>query len=628
MPGRDRAGRARAPRGARRRRRDVRDARATRCSTRSHERFDFWTWGGAGCCLPRGATVGDAASATIPQLKAGDVLVLAEVAGPVTGRPEDADPAKRAAVRLTSVVPSRRPVGRALRRPADERRGRGHRDRVGRGRRAAVPALHLGRGASRTSSSARRGATSCSPTTGGRSRPSPRRGAAAGARPRSSREGCDPCEHDEPEPVPIRFRPTLANAPVTQARPAPTREVARGPADAGARRRPRRAHVQPGSCTTSSTSAASRSAPAPRSCAAATTRGRSATASPSRCCASTAGHSSRTRARRPRPRRSPPTRARPGRRSRSRARCSARPSRGRRRPTCSARDGDAPEFVVEVETDGAATLRFGDGDARPPARDGHRVHGDLPRRQRRRGQRRRAARSRTSSTLNGAIVGATNPLPAAGGTDPETADAVRRDAPEAYLVQERAVTADDYASVSERDPHVQRAAATFRWTGSWHTVFVTADRVGGAAVDDAVRDRASRDYLEPFRMAGYDLEVDGPRFVAARGRAARLRASRTTSARTCRPRVLDVLSSRVRADGTLGFFHPDRFTFGAARLPVRDRRRRAGRRGRPVGDAARRSSASATTPRARSTPACCRWAGSRSRGSTTTRASPSTACSS
>jgi hypothetical protein len=27
--------------------------------------------------------------------------------------------------------------------------------------------------------------------------------------------------------------------------------------------------------------------------------------------------------------------------------------------------------------------------------------------------------------------------------------------------------------------------------------------------------------------------------------------------------VLDVLGSGVRADGTLGFFHPDRFTFGA-----------------------------------------------------------------
>src|SRR5262249_54738613 len=75
-----------------------------------HERFAFWTWGDDGCCLPRGAT-----SATLagdhPELKAGDVLVLAEVAGPRTGRAEDADPAKRAAVRLTHVVSSTDPSG-------------------------------------------------------------------------------------------------------------------------------------------------------------------------------------------------------------------------------------------------------------------------------------------------------------------------------------------------------------------------------------------------------------------------------------------------------------------------------------------------------------------------------------
>src|SRR4029078_8348906 len=33
--------------------------------------------------------------------------------------------------------------------------------------------------------------------------------------------GRDPCEHPDPEPIPIRFRPTLENAPVTQARPSP-----------------------------------------------------------------------------------------------------------------------------------------------------------------------------------------------------------------------------------------------------------------------------------------------------------------------------------------------------------------------------------------------------------------------
>ena len=115
--------------------------------------------------------------------------------------------------------------------------------------------------------------------------------------------------------------------------------------------------------------------------------------------------------------------------------------------------------------------------------------------------------------------------------------------------------------MSERDPHVQRAAATFRWTGSWHTVFVTADRVGGAPVDDAFETEL-RGHLEPFRMAGYDLEVDGPRFVPLDVELLRLRRSPTTSASHVQAAVLDVLSSGARRDGTLGFFHPDRFTFG------------------------------------------------------------------
>jgi hypothetical protein len=62
-------------------------------------------------------------------------------------------------------------------------------------------------------------------------------------------------------------------------------------------------------------------------------------------------------------------------------------------------------------------------------------------------------------------------------------------------------------------------------------------------------------------MAGYDLEVDGPRFVPLDVGIFicvlpdYFRAHVTAA-------VLDVLSSGVRANGTLGFFHPDRFTFG------------------------------------------------------------------
>ena len=195
-----------------------------------------------------------------------------------------------------------------------------------------------------------------------------------------------------------------------------------------------------------------------------------------------------------------------------------------------ASDADDARFVVEVEHDGSATLRFGDDvHGRRPETDteftatyrvGNGTAGNIG-----------AGSIAHVATLDGAILGATNALAAAGGTDPEPAEAVRRDAPEAYLVQERAVTEDDYARMSERDPHVQRAAATFRWTGSWYTVFVTADRLGGAPVDDPFEAELRR---PPRAVPDGGLRPRGRRAALrpARRRAARLREARVLQRRT------------------------------------------------------------------------------------------------
>jgi hypothetical protein len=523
----------------------------------SHERFDFWTWGDTACCLPRGAT-----SATLlgdhPHLKAGDVLVLAEVAGPLTGRAEDADPARRAAVRLTHVVPSSDPSGGlfddpptnaavavteirwdeadALRFPlcisVDARPGLV----VGEAWGNVVLADH-----GRTVANEPLGAVPPPVLT------------AVGA------DGCDPCDREPPDPVPIRFRPTLANAPVTQARPGPTQEAAEGPTtpalvsdlasltfgvalhdwleDRGFTFTAGPAVVRGGddfwSVSDGVTVVILRLAAGTLT----------AFARPESAFATSAAE----------PRAAGPVVALES------------TLLGVTEPWSPqldllGSDGDAAEFVVEVENDGGATLRFGDGvhGRRPETgttfvatyRVGNGTAGNVG-----------SEAIAHAVTTNGGVTGVTNPLPATGGADAEPADAVRRDAPEAYLVQERAVTEDDYARVSERDAHVQRAAATFRWTGSWHTVFVTADRVGGLAVDDPFETEL-RDFLEPYRMAGYDLEVNGPvpvpldveLFLCVQPDYFRSHV---------RAAVLDVLSSGVRADGTLGFFHPDRFTFGS-----------------------------------------------------------------
>ena len=64
-----------------------------------------------------------------------------------------------------------------------------------------------------------------------------------------------------------------------------------------------------------------------------------------------------------------------------------------------------------------------------------------------------------------------------------------------------------------RHPEVNRTAAMIRWTGSWYTVFVTIDRYDGKDVTDKFR-LEIHDFLNKFRLAGYDLEIQKPLFIA------------------------------------------------------------------------------------------------------------------
>ena len=223
-------------------------------------------------------------------------------------------------------------------------------------------------------------------------------------------------------------------------------------------------------------------------------------------------------------------------------------------------DASATDFVVEVEDDGLARLRFGDdlnGKRPDPGTSflvSYRVgNGAL-------GNVGTEAIAHIVSASSGVFTTLRNPMSAAGGVEPEDIEAARRDAPEAFRTQERAVTPADYAAVTERRADVQRAAATFRWTGSWYTVFVTADRFGGADVDAPFATRL-RDYLERFRMAGYDLDVRAPRYVpldVALHLCVKPDYLRSDVVRA----VQRVLSAGVLSDGTLGVFHPDNFSFG------------------------------------------------------------------
>jgi predicted phage baseplate assembly protein len=170
-----------------------------------------------------------------------------------------------------------------------------------------------------------------------------------------------------------------------------------------------------------------------------------------------------------------------------------------------------------------------------------------------------------------AVRAVRNPLPARGGVDPETIEEVRQLAPEAFRARMlRAVTEADYAEAALRLPEVSGAVATFRWTGSWHTVFVAVDPrdrrdlvtgAGGILRLAPAFERSVRAALGRVRLAGYDLELRPPRFVPLDVEVEVCAAPGHFRA-DVRAAVVEALSAALLPDGRRGFFHPDEFTFG------------------------------------------------------------------
>jgi hypothetical protein len=221
-------------------------------------------------------------------------------------------------------------------------------------------------------------------------------------------------------------------------------------------------------------------------------------------------------------------------------------------------DRFATSFVVEMHEDGRAGLRFGDNVlGRRPA-DGEVFRAVYRVGNGQAGNVGAGALSRVVTPLD--IESVTNPMPAAGGVDPEPIDQVRLYAPQAFRSQRRAVTTADYATVAERHPEVQKAAAARRWTGSWYTIFVTIDRRGGGEIDAAF-ERRMRTFLDGYRLAGYDLEIEPPKYVALDIELTGCVAPGYVRGDVAKA-LGEVFSNRRLRDGSLGFFHPDNFTFG------------------------------------------------------------------
>jgi hypothetical protein len=228
--------------------------------------------------------------------------------------------------------------------------------------------------------------------------------------------------------------------------------------------------------------------------------------------------------------------------------------------------GDA-DFVVEIDDAGTAHLRFGDGELGRAVqagegffadyRIGNGVEGNV------------GAESIRCVVIgkDGAVVAGapsftpSNPLPAQGGMAAEPVDEVKLFAPGAFLTTpERAITADDYARIAERNRKVQRAAATLLWTGVSYEAHVAIDPKGTDTVDASLLEEIQH-YLYRFRRIGHDLVVV-PAQYAPLDVAMTVNVDNDYLSGHVRAALLDVFSDRALSSGELGFFHPDNLSFG------------------------------------------------------------------
>ena len=451
----------------------------------------FYNWSAAECCLPTGATQGTLAG-SFTNLRPGDVLMLAEVRGPNTGNPEDADPRRRFPVCLVSATPGTDPLNSdpvtdiswraedALPFPlciansigADENRvsftgvsaALGNMVMVDHGRTAGTPVETLPR--------------TIGTVVAGR-----------------------------------RFRPQLPQPYPTFAGPNPYKNAGTPSADG----------TLAVSCTAAGNVDPTTSLPLALSVTGTLTI--------------------------PNPLGGPPEIQTQ----------TWTPLRSLFDPALA----DSPfAFVVEVETNGTAYLRFGDGvDGAQPdpqtvfAATSYRVGemdlGNV------------GAETITHVMLKQpAITAVTNPLPAAGGLAPESIDSARTKAPYAFKTQERAVTLDDYARVTMACPTVSvlRAVSTYRVTRSWRTVFTTVELSGGNKLDADGRQKLI-DWLDIYRMAGVDVDFENAHLIPLE-LAMHVCVDPTYRQADVQAALMQRFSDQQLPDGSFGVFYPDNFKLG------------------------------------------------------------------
>jgi hypothetical protein len=163
------------------------------------------------------------------------------------------------------------------------------------------------------------------------------------------------------------------------------------------------------------------------------------------------------------------------------------------------------------------------------------------------------------------ITAVSNPFDVTTGADAETAQHIQRMAPQAFRAQQyRAVTAADYQAAAEQESWVLSAGCSFRWTGSWLTVFTVADPTQNAANDPADAETNQIDLINLLnrrRLAGYESYAPPPWLVSV-DLVITVCVQQGWLSSDVEAGVLTALADAQNPNGKAGFFYADSFTFG------------------------------------------------------------------
>lgn len=212
------------------------------------------------------------------------------------------------------------------------------------------------------------------------------------------------------------------------------------------------------------------------------------------------------------------------------------------------------DFTVEMEEDRHAYLRFGFGKQGKQPQPGdqfqvtYRVDGGEVGNVR--------ADTITHIVTDEAVITCVrNPLPAQGGTDPESIEEVRDVAPYAFRTQQCCVTEEDYATIAMQHPQVQNAVARLHWLGNQPVACIYVQRKQGLPNKAAFMDELRR-FVDASRLASHTLEIHNPYYVGLHV-SMRVRLQRYAANSVVGSALAKALSNKA-----CGFFAPDHFTFG------------------------------------------------------------------